>query len=188
MHTVNSFFYVFSFCFYSQSLWSTVGWTKRFVIKRSDGVLSLPLEAGEENFNQGWDEQSVTSETKLLTPHFLSFAALKRLWSQNILYPRRSLSLVTCGFQSSKHDTCYHANCFLWVICSVVCSFFEPVRLLPPSNLLLGASTEGDVVFQTGWRSLCVSVLWLPSPLSLFFSSLKCKSHVLKIPLMGIKV
>lgn len=46
-------FYVFSFCLFSQSLWSTVGWTKRFVNKRSDGVLSLPLEAGEENFNQG---------------------------------------------------------------------------------------------------------------------------------------
>lgn len=128
-------FNVFSFCLYSQSLWSTAGRTKSFVNKRSDSVLSLLPEASEEKFNRGWDEQSVTSEMKLLTPRFLSFAALKRLWSQNILYPCRSLSLVTCGFQSSKLDTCYHANCFLWAICSSACSFFEPARLLPPSNL-----------------------------------------------------
>lgn len=134
MHTVNSFFYVFSFCLYSQSLWRAVGWTKRFVNKSSDGVLSSPLRAGKEHFNRGWDEQSVTSEMKLLTPHFLSFTALKRLWSPNILYTCRSLSLVTCGFQSLKRDMCDHANCFLWVICSAACSFFEPVRLLPPSS------------------------------------------------------
>lgn len=122
---------MFSFCLYFQSLWSTVGWTKRFVNKKSDGVLSLLLEASEENFNRGWDEQSVTSEMKLLTPHFLSFAVLKRLWSQNFLYTCRSLSLGTCGFQSLKRVTCYHANRFLWVICSAACSFFEPVRLRP---------------------------------------------------------
>lgn len=38
---------------------------------------------------------------------------------------------------------CYHANCFLGVVYLAACSFFEPVRLLPPPNRLLGASTLG---------------------------------------------
>lgn len=58
-----------------QSTWNAVKWTKKCnVNKRSFGV------------RRDCDEKSVASETKLLTPHFLSFLVLRLPLSQNTSY------------------------------------------------------------------------------------------------------
>lgn len=79
-------------CLFSQSIWNAVKWTKCYVNKGSIGILSMTLTAWSScgNVKQGWDERSVASGMKLLTPHFLSFPVLKLLLSQNVLYMCRT--------------------------------------------------------------------------------------------------
>lgn len=132
------------FVSFSPSIWIVVKWTKCSANKGSIGILSTTLTARSScgNVKQGWDERSVASGMKLLTPHFLSFPVLKLLLSQNVLYMCRSYlsSLVLfTRHQPEKHNTCYHANCFLWAICSAVaaCSLFEPVPSVSPQIYFL---------------------------------------------------
>lgn len=130
------FMYLSLFCFVSLTIWNAVKWTKWSVNKGSTGILNVTLTAQSScgNVKQGWDERSVASRMKLLTPHFLSFPVLKLLLSQNVLYmcAVQALSLVTCAFHltsTERTNTYYHANGSLWALfaASEAWSLFEPV-------------------------------------------------------------
>jgi len=86
-----------------------------------------------------------------------------------------ALSLVTCAFYpTSTAETQHVLSCkrllvsHLFCLGSVLLVWTWTVWISP--NLLFRGSSEGDTVIQMGWRFFCLSVLWLLSLLSLFFS------------------
>lgn len=118
--------------------------------------------------------------------HLVSFHCL--LWS----YVSRRILSIGVGLPSLvfstrdrlwKYNTRYHANSSLWVICSL----FEPIpaRSFP---LFLEQAQRETLLFRLAegrsvWVCCDCCLLY-----SYSFLLQKRKSHVLKIPLMGIKV
>lgn len=137
-------------CLISQSIWKAVKWTKCSVNKGSIGILRAALTARSScgNVKQGWDERSVASGAKLLTPHFLLFPVLKLLLSRNVLYMHRALSLVTCAFHStSTGETQHMLSRELLLVSHLFCCgsmlFVWTCAVFNSPNLFSRGSSEG---------------------------------------------
>lgn len=164
--------------------------------KGSTGILSTTLTAQSScgNVKQGWDERSVASGMKLLTPHFLSFPVLKLLLSPNVLYMCRPyLSSILLSRPTSTVETqhmpsrkrlleshlfCLGSVLFVWTPHCLDLSKFTFWEGVQRETLLLGLA-EGFLLRE------CVVISVSAITILFFFEH---KSHVLKIPLMGIKV
>lgn len=142
-------------------------------------VRRLPLGAAVEMSNGAEMRKVSQAEWNCWHLIFLSFPLLKPFLSQNILYMCRSYvsSLLAAFHPRSTTGTQHMLSRKLLLVSHLFCRgsvlFVWTYTICFFPNLLFSGSTEGDTVIQPGWRSLCVSVLWLLSLLSQFFSSLK---------------
>lgn len=98
---------------------------------------SLTAWSSSGNVKQSRDERSVASGRNCW--HLISFHS--RFWSyfcHRMFYiyvdPISRHLCFSPWHQPWKHNTCYHANCSLWAICSAVvgCSLFEPIPSVSP--------------------------------------------------------
>lgn len=187
-------------CLFSQSIWKAVKWTKLSANKESIGILSATLTARSScgNVKQGRDERSVASGMKLLTPHFLSFPVLKLLLSQNVLYmcvgpiSRHLRFSPDINHRSTTHAITQTAPCEPFVLpwqralCLNLCRLF--LSKFTFQREYRGRRCYSDwLEFFFFFFFLRERVVIAVSTIAILFFQ-KCKSHVLKIPLMGIKV
>lgn len=131
---------------------------------------------------------------KLLTPHFLSFPVLKLLFVTERFRYAQVLSHVTCAFhpninrRNATHAITQTAPCEPFVLPRRRALCLNLWRLFFPLNLLFfweGVQRRCSSVWLKVVLRECVVIAVSTITILLFP---KRKSHVLKIPLMGIKV